>query len=334
MLLAAALLIVSPASAQEIVEPTDRQLALAVKADEAFQSQDYARAALLLEDALKEGDLNVLLLNLGRSYYRLDRCARAKDVFDRMPSAPRVKDPPHAVINRQLQKYRADLGTCPGALIVRCDPADMMLSVDDAEPRPCDGRPIALSPGEHTLEGIKGEERVRRQITVTSMQTREVAFKISAPLAVEDPADKKDELVDVFGEGDKKGGPPEIKIPPEVGGGDEGGAYNAWAWSAVGAGGAFLGASVLLDVLVLGPALDDYDRALRDFDDAAADGFRQDIDLLQPSLIATYAVGGALVGTGILMLLTDTGAESSNPAPGLDLVVTPEAGLVRWRAPW
>ena len=344
--------------------PTPRQIELAQEAGEASERGDYEGAARLLEEALKEGRLNVLLLNLGRSRYRLSQCEAAKAAFDQVAEAPQVADPPPEVVAEMLARFQRELGACTGDLIVRCFDARLTLLIDGERVGTCDVR-MALRPGAHRLDVALGERETSIRFAIRPSKTLELtvgadalptpldgeAVELPTPLdgeTVELPTPLDGEAVEGAAVGDPLNALPTLDaegdlgpiaveiepVPPKLPIKGVSEPFHAGGWGTVGAGAGVLGVGVLIDVLALGPKLDEYEAALRD-QDAAEREIRGQLDALRPALLATYAVGAALVGVGALMVLTDTGVEEpSTPPAGLLPWVGPASAGVRWGQAW
>lgn len=132
-------------------------------------------AALVLDS---KGDL--LFLTLGRAYQLQGRCAEAMAQYEAAEQAPGVKGVPVDFVPRQLREYRSQLTTtCPGTLVVSCEPSDLNLSIPDQTLR-C-GEPLSLSPGEYTItaRSSNGAE-VQIPVRITGMKETLTQIKLGS----------------------------------------------------------------------------------------------------------------------------------------------------------
>ncbi len=252
------------AHAQEAreTEPSRRQVQLYTRARAAFDTERYDEAIRLLTDALRDGEINILLVSLGRAQFRAGDCAAADESWGRALRAPYVASPTRTEVRATVEGYRRDLQQCPGTLVIDCGPEDVVVRVD-GEPRACSGAPIALPPGEHTIDA-RGETQ---RVTIAAMRRSELA--LAAPDAQVRFRDREPSLLPVI---------------------------------AIGAGAALLAAALVLDFAVLGPSIDEFEeqrkRGLLDARDT-----QESISLLQPITLVTYVVGVLAVGTGVTLFV-------------------------------
>lgn len=124
---------ISPhASAQN--EPTSRidlsaeQLELNNQAIRALQQQppDTERALALTETASALGTPNKLTgLTAARAHHLAGRCHAASQKYDEVSRLPGVAGVSDEVMSARVQKYRDELGTCFGTIVVSCDQPGM-----------------------------------------------------------------------------------------------------------------------------------------------------------------------------------------------------------------
>lgn len=189
---------------------------------EAIIDGKYDAAIRLFKSSLDLGPLNITYLNLGRAYQKANQCNEALDAYNVVQSSPAVESPSSDEIAAALEKYRAELAsTCPGFVRMECS-ANMMVSIDSAEPVPCSAEKVELPPGDHRFEGSVGDRHVKAGVTVVGMKTSNVVLDVgpapSSPL-------------------------------------------NTWAMITSASGGALLLAGLGVDLFVLGPLVDDIDAA-------------------------------------------------------------------------
>ena len=162
----------------------DTRAALNGKAIKVANAGDYDQAIQLLEEALSQGELNVTYLNLGRIYHKLGDCAKARDAYSSGLKAPAVPNPPQKVVQEALRGFIGELeGSCPGKVIVQCEPAEMTVTLESkgATPgatRPC-GEEFELKPGEYTFQGKTSDGRaVASTVTVAPIDVTRVTLAI------------------------------------------------------------------------------------------------------------------------------------------------------------
>lgn len=95
--------------AQETVAPSQAQMTLNDEGVRAMIEGDYAGAVALLERAARQGDVNLIYLNLGRAYQKLGSCKEAREALENAKTAPAVADPPAAEVSKTATSYLAEL---------------------------------------------------------------------------------------------------------------------------------------------------------------------------------------------------------------------------------
>ena len=107
----------------------EEQFSLFEKGSAAFKAADYPAAIEFFKASLAIGEMNITLINLGRVHFKNGECVRAKEIFDKVPSAPQVREPSPALVLQKLNQYRSELmEKCPGQVQLRCDPINMKVS--------------------------------------------------------------------------------------------------------------------------------------------------------------------------------------------------------------
>lgn len=168
----ALMLLLSGGSAQAQNKSANKKLLemqqyLNARAAAAGKNSDYERAASLFKAALELGELNVSYLNLGRSLYYLGRCEEAREAFNQALTAPGPPNVDFKQVEGRVLEYLADMDVgCPGEVLVSCGEPEMFLEVDGV-PGEC-GQKVTLFPGEHTLTGVVGDQRVEQKVEIIS----------------------------------------------------------------------------------------------------------------------------------------------------------------------
>ncbi len=185
-LLAVVVLVALPAAADEdIVQPEKLQFELYQKGSDAYRDGDYKKAIELFEASLAMGPLNLTYLNLGRAYFKVGQCDKASEAYGKARTAPKIANPTPMQVLQKIEEYVAELPTsCPAYLTLRCATEGMEVFVDAQGPLPCDGKPIALLPGEHVIRGEKGGQKVEERITVGGMARVDLELKLEAAVVV------------------------------------------------------------------------------------------------------------------------------------------------------
>lgn len=116
-----------PAGEREIAQPSEREATLNEEAVRAIIDQDFGKAVALLEESRAMGESNVLYLNLGRAYQGLGRCAKAREMFDRVSIAPVVEEPAPALVDKKAAEFIAELEAS-------CEPEEAEAVDDEAAP--------------------------------------------------------------------------------------------------------------------------------------------------------------------------------------------------------
>lgn len=290
------------ACAEDFVSGTEGQEELNEQGVKAIVDGNYPAAIRLFKSSLDLGELNITYLNLGRAYQKAMRCEDALKAYNDVEAAPRVEQPSPSQISAALEKYRAELArTCNGFVLLKCSPPTMKVATDGGEPVACTDERIELKPGQHGFEGIKGERRARAGVTVVGMETSTVTLDL---------------------------GPEPVSL------------METFAWVTTGTGTALILTAVAVDLLVLGPKIDDLDAASTGSDEAEFNRLKDDLESSQALNVGLYIGGGALIATGVALFLmapdaTDDEAPVSRLSPSnLRVWAGRDAAGLVFTAPW
>lgn len=170
----------------EFVVPTEAQFELYREGANAFQAGDYEKARQLFLASLRLGELNVTYLNYGRTLFRLGECQAASQAYAKALTAPRLANPTPVQVLQKVEEYRQELAaSCPATLVVECKEPGTQVFIDAMGPLPCDGEPLPVLPGAHTVRGQQGQRKASVQITVAQMERLRVPLALGpAPQAV------------------------------------------------------------------------------------------------------------------------------------------------------
>ncbi len=169
--------IAQSASAQDRVSPTPRQIELNNLGLDAQEAGNHALAAEKFREALDEGELNLIYLNLGRALQKSGDCLGADDAYRDALSAPKIDEPSPAVVERTIQDFRTEMNReCPGAVLVTCERDTVELKIA-GRLWECN-RPLSVAPGVVAVVARKGEQLESRSLRVVSLEgsTLDIAF--------------------------------------------------------------------------------------------------------------------------------------------------------------
>lgn len=178
----------------EEITPTPQELDLINQGVAASDAGNYELAIELFMAALSFGDLNGAYLNLGRAQQRAGLCVEAEESFARALVAPRVKGLDPALVEQYVARFRLEMQeSCPGRLLVECEPPEMALTIeglpaDAASPR-C-GEEVTLAPGSYTILGRTeaGETQVVVEVAAAQRAHARLTVQVAArPEVLEDP---------------------------------------------------------------------------------------------------------------------------------------------------
>ncbi|MBA2664798.1 MAG: hypothetical protein H0U74_21095 [Bradymonadaceae bacterium] len=269
--LASLVLISTPLFAQgKPIVPTAGQLELNEQGVEAVIAGNLPEAIHLFEASLALGPLNITHVNLGRAYQRFGECYKAERHFGLALDAPAIDNPTPKQVAATVNKYREELAqSCPGKVVVVCEPATIKLFVGDEGPLPCNGEELVRAPGDYLVRGELDGQLSETSVNVQPMKTSRAKLSISVSAAAAlNP-----------GSSPSEGGlETSVVRPPHV----EPAANTGLYW--LGGGGGVMLAGLALDII---PA-------------SAANGQYDALDFVP---LALYAVGIAGVVYGVMLLM-------------------------------
>jgi hypothetical protein len=176
-------------------------------------------------------------------------------------------------VRETITEYRNDLrNECPAYLVLRCDPPDLVVQIDDEEPRACGTAPIEVRPGTHRLSATARGGRLEQSVRVVGMEEHLVQLHLDAADAIT-----------------LETGPSTAAILGVTG---------------LAAGAVGLGVAVVLDVIVLGNKVDEFEASRRNGDGRALE-LEQELSSLRLATGITYIVGGAFVLAGGALFAVD-----------------------------
>lgn len=126
--------------------PSARQIELNNQGLDAQDDGNHGLAAQRFREALAEGELNLIYLNLGRALQKSGDCMGADDAYRAALTAPQIEEPAPALIERTIQDFRTEMNReCPGAVVVLCDADRVEVEVGGRE-WTCN-KPLSVIPG-------------------------------------------------------------------------------------------------------------------------------------------------------------------------------------------
>lgn len=131
---------------------SDEQIMLNNQAVEAVSSGNFKKAEQLFNAMLQIGEFNVIWMTLGRTYANQNKCLEAKEAYERVATAPAIKDYTVEMIQDTTRGFVRDLeAQCSSKIILNCNPPDMEVTIDGGQAFACISEPISLVPGKHTI---------------------------------------------------------------------------------------------------------------------------------------------------------------------------------------
>lgn len=279
-----------PALAQDTVELSSTQLNYNEEGVKLLGEGDYEGAVNKFRSSLRISEANVTYLNLGRTFQKMGECQKAKEAYGRANDAPRVAQPTPAEISGVLQRYVSELpDVCPTRLELECTPPSMTVEIDGGEAMPCPTGSIEVEPGTHTVRAMALDQTLDETIEIKEGDTAVLELTLEKRVD-EGVATNEDTSVTAASPLQRES------------------SSNVWALSLMGVGVAGLATGLILDLAVLGPAIDGGESATtpEDYQDnqSTFDSYRV------PTLIA-YGVGAAAVTGGLVWWLVSDSTESA-----------------------
>lgn len=167
------------AQANKVVEPTSAQIELNEAGIQAILDKDYALAVQLFDSSLALGPINITYVNRGRAYQHAGKCEEADASYEAAYSAPVMTEPSAANIAATIERYRAEMmETCPGKLVLECEPRELHVTVDGKPLGACPEDAIALTRGEHSIRGELMGQTVETVVDISPMRVRRLALRL------------------------------------------------------------------------------------------------------------------------------------------------------------
>jgi tetratricopeptide (TPR) repeat protein len=313
--------------AQTDTELTESQLDYNNKGVMLINEGKYDEALGYFQSSLAIGEANVTYLNLGRTYARMERCAEAAAAFERVESAPQVKSPPPAAIDKILKRYRAELfEVCSARIRLRCPDEKVSVAIGDAPAVMCPQLPVPVTPGEHRVQvTFEGRESVQT-VDAKAGEVTQLDVEVPQDPANQEPADEKP-----VAQKPVEQAPTALKpiTPPER---EPSNGLRTAAWVSSITGGALLATGLVVDQTVVGSRLDEVEAASTAGDRSAYDTRLEEYEQARDLNRAVFIAGGALAASGVVMWILSAD-ESGEPTGGAS-VVPRDGGAsleVNWR---
>lgn len=300
------------------VTPTETQSRYNNEGVLEMQNDDYESAVARFQSSLALGELNITYLNLGRSYFRLERCLEAREAYDRVEDAPAVESPTTAEISAALEKFRADLDeACTATVVFQCDEPSRV-AIDDSRARRCEGElEWPVTPGTHTA--VRADAPAEKQVEVGEGESVSVQLVPSRVASGEDATEAGPEMGT---DGVKKAAPPAD---------DKMATKDIFGWFAIGSGAVLLLTYTLIDFTLISDSIDNVNERRN----GPPEEYQQALDTLesQKGLNRIVLISGAtlaVVGTALFLWPEPEDAETVEVSP----VVGPENVGVSARVRW
>ena len=132
---------------------TDEQLTLNNQAVEAVNYRQFEKAEQLFKAMLQIQEVNIIWMNLGRTYANQNKCPEAADAYAKVATSPKSSDFPSDLIDATTADFLSDLKIkCSASISLACRQEESTVIVlDSGEERACSSEPLLIIPGNHTL---------------------------------------------------------------------------------------------------------------------------------------------------------------------------------------
>ncbi|MBO4350366.1 MAG: tetratricopeptide repeat protein [Proteobacteria bacterium] len=141
-------------SASDGLDMKPDQVMLNDQAAVATRNGDYAKAEQLFQAMQAIQELDLVYMNLGRTYAKEGKCLEAAEAYSKVATAPHYTGFDRTMIRDTTAKFVAELGElCSAKIVMNCNPSDMSVSIDGGKDMPCSSKPLSLTPGRHSFYG-------------------------------------------------------------------------------------------------------------------------------------------------------------------------------------
>ncbi len=302
--LLAALLTAGPLLGQPADESTRTAArALGTAGVEAYQANDFATATDKLEKAY--GILRAPSLGLwsGRALVKVGKLVEAADRFLEVTSL-QVPSGEYAVQKQAQADAASELSTLRPRIPV------LRVAIEGAAPAECavtlDGQPVSsallaegrlVNPGAHVVEGRRGGDVVRAEVTAAEGERPIATLKFGAAPAATAPSVTPAEPV---------AAPPVAPPPADAGPSEASSAQRTWGWVALGAGGVGLIVGGVTGAISLGKKgeIDDSDNCQGNRCAPVEKDLVDSYNSMNTVSTVGFIAGGALGALGVVLLLT------------------------------
>ncbi|MBR4986216.1 MAG: hypothetical protein IKY83_10825 [Proteobacteria bacterium] len=132
---------------------TDEQIALNNQAVEAVNYRQFEKAEQLFKAMLQIQELNIIWMNLGRTYANQNKCPEAADAYAKVTTSLKSSDFPSDLIEANTIDFINDLKIkCTATLTLTCrEDVSTIIVIDNGEERACTETPLLIIPGQHAV---------------------------------------------------------------------------------------------------------------------------------------------------------------------------------------
>lgn len=319
------------ASAQEMTEEErlERFTELVSQAKEAYTGEDYERAIELLQRANILRPDSRVLLNIARSYEKMDRCAEAIAYYEAVLRDPELDSKVKKIASKATRKAKKCEGYDPegsGRVVVLTQPNGAMVYIDGDRLGAAPVETIMLPAGTHSLKiEMDGYETLEKEISLETQ--RDLIFEEELEEEKPDPVPDPDPEPDPD---------PDPILPPE----EDEKSLNIPAIALMGAGVVGLGAGLGIDLVAI-PGIDEERTAVNceppnDCDPDEYDRLTDKRKSRANLALISYIGGGVLLAGGAGWFIYDmvAGGEQDDPSKVQLMPVfgAERAGvMMRWR---
>lgn len=264
--------------ADQLVTPTDAQQDYNDQGVVLIQDGKYKQAIASFRSSLSLGELNITYLNLGRAYFRLDRCLEAREAYDAAKTSPKVKAPTPAEIMDILNRFESEYSeACSATIAISCED-DPMVKVGDQPARSCsEVSAWPVTPGDYEVVASYDTGDVTKAVTVEGRSAAAVAFE--KPEAV-----VEEQVVN--------GPAPAVEQGTPV-----------YVWAILGTGLALAATAVVWDQVVTANKIDEYENSTDPANIPLESELKNDIQTNQSVTLAFAGASAAVLATGLVLWL-------------------------------
>ena len=255
------------------VELSAPQLDLYVRAQDAYQSEEFATSIELLERANAIEPFDLFFFGMGRAYFKRGECREAKSAYEKATVARSSGVDLEARLQEATQELSA---SCPGYLSIECAHPSTRISIDGGPDLACPVHDLELAPGLYEVRATHEQTQEIQRVGIVAMEEHLQRFAIEA--SVTTPLD-----------------PPPAPLDTR----------RVLARTGIVTGSGLLLTSIVLDVTWVRSEVEDLERASIEYEERAQiQSADRDLTRARFTVLGLGALGALALGTGITIALT------------------------------